>query len=48
MTKAFEPIFTARPGAGAGWRRIYPDMPGHGLTPGPDWLTTERRMRAWR
>jgi len=41
MTHAYEPIFAARPGAGAGWRRIYPDMPGHGATPAPDWLDSE-------
>ena len=22
----------------AGWKRIYVDMPGHGKTPGPDWI----------
>ena len=41
---ALEPIFAARPGAGAGWRRIYLDMPGHGGTPGPAWLTSEDEM----
>lgn len=34
MTVAFEPIFEARPG----WRRIYPDLPGMGLTPAADWI----------
>ena len=37
MVAAFEPIFERR----AGWRRIYPDLPGHGLTPGVDWISTE-------
>ncbi len=37
MVRAFEPVFERR----AGWRRIYPDLPGHGLTPGADWITTE-------
>src|SRR5690349_20836923 len=31
-----EPVFQHRPG----WRRIYPDLPGHGKTPGADWITT--------
>ena len=30
----FEPSFQNRPG----WRRLYPDIPGHGKTPLPDWL----------
>lgn len=34
MTVAFEPIFEDRPG----WRRIYPDLPGMGRTPGADWI----------
>ena len=29
-----EPIFEQR----TGWRRIYPDLPGHGKTPGADWI----------
>ena len=37
MVRAFEPIFERR----EGWRRIYPDLPGHGLTPGADWLSTD-------
>jgi pimeloyl-ACP methyl ester carboxylesterase len=35
-----EPHFERR----AGWRRIYPDLPGMGRTPGPEWLTTEDQM----
>jgi pimeloyl-ACP methyl ester carboxylesterase len=37
MVRAFEPVFERR----TGWRRIYPDLPGHGLTPGADWIATE-------
>lgn len=37
MTVAFEPIFEGRPG----WRRIYPDLPGMGATPGPDWIRSQ-------
>jgi pimeloyl-ACP methyl ester carboxylesterase len=37
MVRTFEPIFDGRPG----WRRIYQDLPGHGLTPGADWIATE-------
>jgi pimeloyl-ACP methyl ester carboxylesterase len=28
----------------SGWRRIYPDLPGRGRTPGADWITTEDHM----
>jgi pimeloyl-ACP methyl ester carboxylesterase len=43
MAHHYEPIFAARarPGDGPGWRRIYPDMPGHGATPAPDWLASD-------
>jgi pimeloyl-ACP methyl ester carboxylesterase len=45
MTHTYEPIFAARAGAGSGggpgWRRIYPDMPGHGATPAPEWLASD-------
>ena len=37
MVRAFEPVFERR----SGWLRIYPDLPGHGLTPGADWISTE-------
>lgn len=37
MVRAFEPIFERR----SGWRRIYPDLPGHGLTPKADWISTD-------
>lgn len=42
MTVAFEPIFEAR----AGWQRIYPDLPGMGLTPAADWIAGEDDMLA--
>ncbi len=29
MVETFEPMFKAHPG----WKRVYPDMPGHGLSP---------------
>jgi pimeloyl-ACP methyl ester carboxylesterase len=45
MTHAYEPIFDVRAGAptgdSPGWRRIYPDMPGHGATPAPEWLDSD-------
>jgi pimeloyl-ACP methyl ester carboxylesterase len=30
----FEPLFEGR----SGWRRLYPDLPGHGTTPMPEWV----------
>ncbi|MCL4554274.1 MAG: alpha/beta hydrolase [Actinobacteria bacterium] len=35
MVSGMEPLFRQRDG----WKRIYPDLPGHGMTPGPDWIT---------
>jgi len=35
-----EPVFAGRPG----WLRIYIDLPGHGATPAPDWLSTQDQM----
>jgi pimeloyl-ACP methyl ester carboxylesterase len=32
-----EPLFERRPG----WRRIYPDLPGRGRTPGADWIGSQ-------
>jgi pimeloyl-ACP methyl ester carboxylesterase len=32
-----EPLFKQR----AGWKRIYPDLPGHGKTPGKDWIQNQ-------
>ena len=40
MLADLEPIFDDHPG----WRRIYVDLPGHGSTPAPDWLSTEDQM----
>ena len=40
MVADMEPIFARR----EGWRRIYPDMPGMGRTPGADWITTQDQM----
>jgi pimeloyl-ACP methyl ester carboxylesterase len=34
MVSDMEPLFRQRDG----WKRIYPDLPGHGMTPGPDWI----------
>ena len=34
MVSDLEPLFGQRDG----WRRIYPDLPGHGVTPGKDWI----------
>ena len=38
--KDFEPLFEQRDG----WSRIYPDMPGMGKTPGPNWITNQDQM----
>ena len=35
-----EPLFNHR----AGWKRIYPDLPGHGATPGPAWMHNEDQL----
>ena len=35
-----EPIFERRDG----WMRIYPDLPGHGQTPGTDWIANQDKM----
>ncbi|MBN9387973.1 MAG: alpha/beta hydrolase [Chloroflexi bacterium] len=40
LMATWEKIFENHPG----WRRIYPDLPGHGRTPGADWLTTQDQM----
>ncbi len=40
MMSDMEPVFRQRPG----WKRIYPDLPGHGKTPGKDWITSQDRM----
>ena len=40
MLSEMEPLFADR----AGWRRIYPDLPGMGRTPGADWITEQDRV----
>jgi pimeloyl-ACP methyl ester carboxylesterase len=42
MMSDMEPLFKHR----NGWKRIYPDMPGHGKTPGMDWITNQDKMLA--
>lgn len=37
---SLEPLFARRPG----WRRIYPDLPGHGRTAAPEWARTHEDM----
>jgi len=34
MVSDMEPLFKQRDG----WKRLYPDLPGHGMTPGKDWI----------
>jgi len=40
MASSLEPVFTDHPG----WKRIYPDLPGMGQSPAPDWLGTQDQM----
>jgi len=40
MAADMEPIFAQR----EGWKRIYPDLPGMGQTPGVNWITTEDQV----
>jgi pimeloyl-ACP methyl ester carboxylesterase len=40
MLADMEPIFERR----IGWRRVYPDLPGHGQTPAPGWLSDQDQM----
>ncbi|MFX0168113.1 MAG: alpha/beta fold hydrolase [Candidatus Hodarchaeota archaeon] len=40
MVGCMEPIFTQRPG----WQRFYLDLPGHGQTPAPNWITNQDHM----
>lgn len=37
---AFEPVFKRR----SGWHRIYINLPGHGQTPGVEWITNQDQM----
>ena len=40
MVRALEPVFRKR----AGWRRLYPDLPGMGQSAAPDWIATQDDM----
>jgi pimeloyl-ACP methyl ester carboxylesterase len=40
MVHDMEPFFEHR----EGWKRIYPDLPGMGKTPGADWITTQDQI----
>lgn len=40
MVSAMEPVFERR----EGWKRFYPDLPGHGGTPGAGWITDQDHM----
>ena len=40
MVSTMEPIFNDRDG----WKRIYPDLPGMGETPGMDWITRQDQI----
>jgi pimeloyl-ACP methyl ester carboxylesterase len=40
MISDMEPLFNRR----TGWQRIYVDMPGHGKTPGEEWVTNQDHM----
>ena len=40
MVGSMEPIFKDRDG----WKRIYPDLPGMGETPGMDWITNQDQV----
>jgi pimeloyl-ACP methyl ester carboxylesterase len=40
MMAELEPVFRGRPG----WQRIYPDLPGQGRTPAPDWIVTQEHV----
>jgi pimeloyl-ACP methyl ester carboxylesterase len=40
MVRDMEPFFEQR----EGWKRIYPDLPGMGKTPGADWISTQDQI----
>lgn len=40
MVSNMEPLFQDRDG----WKRIYPDLPGMGKTPGMDWITNQDQI----
>jgi pimeloyl-ACP methyl ester carboxylesterase len=40
MLRDMEPLFKDR----TGWKRIYPDLPGHGKTPAQDWIISHDQV----
>ncbi len=40
MVSDMEPCFKQR----GGWKRVYLDLPGHGRTPGKDWITNQDKI----
>ncbi len=40
MVSDMEPLFRQRDG----WKRVYLDLPGHGRTPGKDWITNQDKI----
>jgi pimeloyl-ACP methyl ester carboxylesterase len=40
MVSDMEPLFSQRDG----WKRFYLDLPGHGMTPGQDWITNQDKI----
>jgi pimeloyl-ACP methyl ester carboxylesterase len=40
MLNILEPVFAQR----EGWKRIYPDLPGHGRTPAREWITNQDKI----
>jgi len=40
MMPSLEPLFEQR----SDWRRLYPDLPGAGKTPGADWIASQDQM----
>jgi len=40
MINTYEPFFEHHPG----WKRIYPDLPGHGRTPGQEWIQNQDQI----
>jgi len=40
MVHEMEPLFRRR----QGWKRVYLDLPGHGRTPGEDWITNQDQI----
>jgi len=40
MADELEPLFTKH----SNWKRIYLDLPGHGMTPAKDWIVTQEQV----